>query len=246
MGWPLQIDPCPIREAVAEIRFETKIPPDAVFGVVYNELSNLYGVLEPLPIIQIPEAVRSMDQNLIFQPHYRMRRQNFVTQVGPRVFSVAMMQPYSKWETFLKEIRDVFQKIGSLGFIESVIRVGLRYINIFEIDILSELNLSLTIIDNEITSEEAVIRTVLPKDDFSVSLSVVNKANLIDSIVKMGNISVIDIDVFSEKKSNDFFKEINGNFEKAHSLEKEIFFGLLKPDFLSQLNPVYEGAKKND
>ena len=37
MKIPKRINPCPIIEAIVEIRFEANIPPDAVFGVIYNE-----------------------------------------------------------------------------------------------------------------------------------------------------------------------------------------------------------------
>jgi hypothetical protein len=45
--------------------------------------------------------------------------------------------------------------------------------------------------------------------------------------------------------------EIDGDFrlalesflERAHTSEKEMFFKLLKPDFLETLNPVYDHEK---
>ena len=71
MRLPKALDPSPIKEAVVEIRFETPLPSEAVFGVVYNAIHDGYPELEKLPILQVPEAVRAADPNLMFQPHYR-------------------------------------------------------------------------------------------------------------------------------------------------------------------------------
>jgi hypothetical protein len=43
MKLPVSISPCPIVESVTEVRFETTVPEDAVFGLVYQALkADLY------------------------------------------------------------------------------------------------------------------------------------------------------------------------------------------------------------
>ena len=102
---PKGIDPCPIKEAIIEIRFESVLPPDAVFGVVYNELKDIYKTPEPLPIMQLPASVRDQDKNLHFQPYYRIKRDNFLLQIGPQMLSLAVTA-YSTWVEFLGEKPD--------------------------------------------------------------------------------------------------------------------------------------------
>jgi len=34
---PKSIETCPIIEAIFEIRFESTVPGDAIFGIIYNE-----------------------------------------------------------------------------------------------------------------------------------------------------------------------------------------------------------------
>lgn len=38
----------------------------------------------------------------------------------------------------------------------------------------------------------------------------------------------------------DLFQNGLAKFGEAHQFQKQIFFGLLKPEFLATLNPVYE------
>lgn len=237
---PKQINPCPINQAVVGIRFDSSLPPDAVFGVVYNKLKDSYKSAEQLPILQIPEAVRNNDSNLLYQPHYKLTRDHYAFQVGPKVISLAITdQKYTTWESYYEEIQNVFQKIREIDFISDVLRVGLRYINIFADDIWKNINISVKVIENEITGEEIFLRTVLPKDEYKVLLQTGNQLNLEENNQIVGRASLIDIDTFIEGENINFFEDMNSILEKEHSIEKEVFFGLLKDDFLKSLSPEY-------
>ncbi len=72
MTLPIKIDPCLIIDALVEIRFSTKIHPNAVFGLLCNALQTDFEKVENLPILQLPDSVRSSDPNLQFKPHYRI------------------------------------------------------------------------------------------------------------------------------------------------------------------------------
>jgi uncharacterized protein (TIGR04255 family) len=51
--------------------------------------------------------------------------------------------------------------------------------------------------------------------------------------------SVIDIDVIREHNITNIDELIIG-INNAHSIGKDLFFSLLRPEFLESLNPVYE------
>ena len=70
MAAPKKITPCPIIESVVEIRFDSAIPAEAIFGVVYNAFNDIFPN-KPinLPILQIPEQIRNSDPNLQYKPH---------------------------------------------------------------------------------------------------------------------------------------------------------------------------------
>jgi uncharacterized protein (TIGR04255 family) len=237
---PKQISPCPINQAVVEVRFNSCLPSDAIFGVVFNKLKDSYKEAVPLPILQIPEAVRNQDPNLLFQPHYRLIKDYYALQIGPKVISLAITdQNYTTWEKYYKEIHEVFNNIKEIGFISEVLRVGLRYINLFVNDIWENINISVKIIGDEIASEEIFVRTLLSRDEYKINLQTGNQLKLEgnNQVVERG--SVIDIDTFIQGERIEFFENMNSILEKSHTIEKEIFFGLLKDKFLESLNPEY-------
>ncbi len=55
--------------------------------------------------------------------------------------------------------------------------------------------------------------------------------------------SIIDIDMsnsgVSTQTSKQFFQEVDALLEQGHDTQKDLFFRLLKPEFLATLNPVY-------
>ena len=124
MQLPKKITPCPIEEVVVEIRYESLLPAEAIFGVVYNALNNSYPNLEPLPILQIPEFIRTQDPILIFQPHHRLRRDNYSLQIGPKVISVVVGKEYPGWIAYKSEIHAVFGKLDELLRCGKVITLG--------------------------------------------------------------------------------------------------------------------------
>jgi uncharacterized protein (TIGR04255 family) len=57
------------------------------------------------------------------------------------------------------------------------------------------------------------------------------------------NGSVIDLDSFTTEHSGEFTTSLSSFLDSAHQAEKELFFKILKPEFISTLSPVYEDEK---
>ena len=130
---PKKIEPCPILEAVIELRFSTSFPHDAIFGIIYKEFKDLYPKVEPLPILQLPEIVRREDKNLLYKPYYKLHsRDSYILQVGARMISLVRLAPYSGWREFSERFRYIAKKVDELKIIDSYVRIGIRYINEFE------------------------------------------------------------------------------------------------------------------
>ena len=110
MDIPTKITPCPIVEAIAELRFVTNLPDDAVFGVIYNKFHDEFEGPEKLPVLQLPEAIRSQDPKLKYSPHYKFNKGDYIMQVGPKVFSLANVNDYVAWDRFSEKIKEVNEK----------------------------------------------------------------------------------------------------------------------------------------
>jgi uncharacterized protein (TIGR04255 family) len=231
---PKAIKPCPILDALFEIRFTSKIHPSAVFGMIYNVLQSDFPEVKNLPILQLPEAVRATDPNFKFKPHYRISNKKFITQIGPNVVTISSFPNYAGWSEFSKQIFSILDRIEKVGIINAVTRIGIRYINFFDNDIFKDIDLKISIRNNDITYRNTIIRTEIEQDSFKSSLQVANNANHNN---KLG--SIIDIDTFTESNLKDFFAKKETLISSGHIKEKELFYSLIKEDFLKTLNPTY-------
>ncbi|MCK9450848.1 MAG: TIGR04255 family protein [Bacteroidales bacterium] len=234
MTLPKAINPCPILDASVEVRFTTKLHPSAVFGMIYNVLQTTFPKVENLPILQLPEAVRATDPNFKFKPLYRISNPNFVAQIGPDVLAISSFPNYVGWDMFSKQIFSILDRIEKVGIIGTVLRIGIRYINFFDNDIFKNIDLKISIGKNNIAYENTIIRTEIEQGDYKSSLQVANNANQNN---KLG--SIIDIDTYTESNLTNFFKDKDDLISGAHAKEKELFFSLLKGEFLKTLNPTY-------
>ncbi|MDR1748905.1 MAG: hypothetical protein LBR47_07580, partial [Spirochaetaceae bacterium] len=52
---------CPVHEVVYELKFIPSVPPDAVFGIIYSRIQELFTNFVPLPVLQAPEKQRNTD-----------------------------------------------------------------------------------------------------------------------------------------------------------------------------------------
>jgi len=238
---PKKIEKCPIIEAVVEIRFSSDLPSDAVFGVIYKAFQSDFPTKPlSLPILQIPETIRSQDPNLIFKPHHQLVKDNIVFQIGPRVMSLANKLDYMGWTKFSKVIKSYFERIISLGIITNIERFGLRYINFFSTnDIFDKIKLKVTNNEKPFINKNLFLKSVIESGGFTNTLQISDNASCKKND-KTEEGSVIDIDTYCDspkaKKSEDLFDLV----EKAHFEEKSLFFELLTEKFIASLTPIYE------
>ncbi len=233
---PRSIDPCPIIEAIFEVRFESSFPGDAIFGIVYNQFKDEYKNTEELPILQLPAAIRNQDPNLRFSPHYKMRKNNFIIQVGPNVFSLTNVQEYCGWDLFSREIYNTFTKVKGLDLIKRQLRMALRYINIFsDINIFEKSNLVISLNNRQLSQDKINLLAEIPYAHGTSNVKLINYAEArFESQIIAGSIVDIDTNVRYED-----FEDIRQAIESAHMEEKALFFNMLDDEFLRTLNPVY-------
>lgn len=230
---PKKIDPCPLEDAIVEVRFESTFPLNAIFGIIYNEFKDTFPQKpEELPILQIPQEIREKDKNLHYKPYYKLKKDDrFSFQVGPRVFSLISHKPYAGWDLFSKKLQDIVKKIKKLDILSSYLRVGLRYINSFDFNIFEQTNLSLNINEENLTNNKSYLLTEIATGKFKSTLQISNFAD-----IKGKKRSIIDIDAFLENPDGKIWKLL----EIGHKEEKRLFFSLLKKTFVkNELNPEY-------
>ena len=240
MTLPAKITPCPIIDALLEIRFVSTLPEkagSAVFGVVYNAFRDRYPDVDELPILQIPEPMRKDDPGFKFKPLYKASNKGYVLQVGPNVVTISSFPDYAGWEAFSREIYSVIDTLADLDVVKEVIRVGYHVINFFDKDIFPESNLRILIDGNPIDYRNTSLQTSFV-DEKARTNTVVMLKNEARFRGRQG--SIIDIDSYTlTEPVADFFGKAESIVENLHLSEKNAFFSLLSPSLLESLSPEF-------
>jgi len=237
---PLKIEPCPIVEAVLELRFVTQESWRTLPGLFFANIRDRFPEQADLPLASVPEEVRRSEPAFRFQPLVRFSNSQFFVQLGPQVVSlVTKTDAYPGWAAVETEITWLLQRLKIIGFISEAERLAARYINFFDFDIFPKLLLEVRTGGKHLKGADLSIATVLRQEPLVARLQVANRAFL-GAGTRPRHGSVFDLDVWVRALDFDLFENGLQKFREAHHLEKQIFFGLLKPDFLATLNPVYE------
>lgn len=240
MKIPAEIDPCPISEAIMEVRFESNFSEAPIFGMIFSQIKEKFSETEPLPILEVPIHVRNQDPNLKFLPLYRIyskETKNFIIQIGPNVFSVIVTNEYSGWKSFKELIDFGLKALENSGVVKKITRLGLRYINFFHGNILHKSNLNISLSNDDLADFHSNIRLEIPEGLFLNKLSInvpafkKDKDNLIKG-------SVIDIDTIREGDMPDFFSEKDAILEEIHNIEKKLFSRLLSEEYVKSLKKI--------
>lgn len=233
---PRKISPCPIVEAIFEMRFDSELPEDAIFGVLYSKFREDYKKVEQLPILQLPQVVRAQDPNLTYAPHYKLTSENTIIQIGPKVFSLVKVGDYIGWDKFSEQIQETHKKVEETGVVSSISRVALRYINIFEgINILTGTNFKAYLGDEPLNNEKINFSAEIPSSKSISQLKIINSAEAAISGKQIKG-SIIDIDSVVNPRDFDSFSSA---IDYSHTEEKTLFYKVLGEQFVKTLNPEY-------
>ena len=233
---PRKINPDLIEEAIVEIRFESEIPSQEVVDQLLVEFGKDYPVRKELPAAQFPSVIRDQDPQLRYLPIKQLIKGDLVLQIGGRAISCVNKKPYMGWTNLKEEVEDMAEKLKASNVVGEYKRLGIRYLNIFDVNILDKVNLAFTASGNHIVNEKIDLRLSLELNRFQAAIKVSNNVHaVINDRVIDG--SLVDIDAFIvDFQENELMTLI----EEGHLLEKKLFFALLKDSFVKErLNPEY-------
>jgi uncharacterized protein (TIGR04255 family) len=237
---PSHISPCPILEAAFEARFVSPQPWATMPGLLFAQIREKYPEQKTLPVAQLPEELRRQDPALMILPQIQFLSSSFVIQLGPRVVSlVTKLNAYPGWSAIAVELEWLVERLKAAGFVGETERLGARYIDFFGGDVFSALRFGLQIDEKPLEGLQTDITTFLRRDALSVRLHVSNGA-IVAAKEGPASGSILDIDAWFGSLDVDLFRNGLERFAEAHHAIKGMFFGLIKPEMLSKLNPTYE------
>jgi uncharacterized protein (TIGR04255 family) len=241
---PILIEPCPIVDATAELRFEAAVPPAVAVGLLYERVLIEFPKVSALPTIPFPDELRKSNPALMHQAQYRFESESFVVLIGPNVFAIGVNGRYTKWPIISRGFRAAFDLLRDTNIVGVPKRFGLKYMNFFPGNVFPNLNITLGIADAKITGEEIFLQATVLCQPFKILLQLATGTKITSSVLPIDpNMlgTLLTLDCFKDQASLDseFLANISENLDLAHAEEKQLFFRLLKNEFLQKLNPQY-------
>lgn len=236
---PTKITPCPIIETVIEIIYDRNldIDPNAIYGKIYDSLKDRYPTIETLPIFQLPEEIRLNDSNLKNKPWHKFCNDFIEVLVGGNVLVLVVKNEYKGWSYCINEINYVFNVFEEAKIFSSITRIGLKYVDLFNIPIINKIGINLSSTLSIDDRQEMQFRTVIPeKDGLNAIVAVMNNVSIEHLGENKPNVSLLDIDVFKVYESKDEcdYEKALIVLNNAHKYQKDLFFNLVHEKFLTE------------
>ena len=224
-----KLNPAPIIEAVVEIRFDSTLLSGNVVNKLLLEFGKEYSVKD-LPLLQIPEPIRDNDPQFQHLPVKQLIKDGLILQIGGRVISFVNKGDYIGWPSLKANVRLMVEKLRSANVASRYKRLGVRYLNVINSNILEHINLILATSEKQIIEEGVDLRLGFAHNQYRAKIRLSNNLRKIDKGEKITG-TLIDIDTFIEGFKED---DLLGLVDGAHTLEKQIFFALVKKDYIDK------------
>lgn len=237
---PKKLKKSPIKRAFIEIRYQSNFQDIAIYGKLY-EIFERYGndgrVIQS-PLLQLPKEIRESDPNLKYQELYScvddVDSLQYIFGIGGSVIKFTVQKGYSSWSDWESRFKPILESISKSNIVKSIDSVSFRCFDIFDRDVLNELNFSINFGDDIKSNEKLSVGTNFTVDDICVALNIGNRVSLNGKV--LSNHSMIDIECTKNIiGKNSFDDEFYALLQSEHELNKKVFFYLLKNSLLNTL-----------
>lgn len=237
MKLPVKIDDG-LKDTIVAIQYVSELPIGTDLGYFHMALK---GELKGFVNYNKPKPVQGLNLFIDENSNTFITSDESVKVVFSRgEISFNIVKSYFGWDEYFSKIKNILKLLVDTSVVTNISRIGVRYISQFEdTEIFEKINgnISLSFVPQKISG---VSRFELATEEFIILLTLTNRQRVPENISSAKFISVVDVDVF--KNFNNLltdYKDVVSVINKAHSIEKEVFFKLLDKDFLQTLNPKY-------
>ncbi|MBI5197838.1 MAG: TIGR04255 family protein [Nitrospirae bacterium] len=239
---PVRLNKEPLLEALWEIRFAGTRPSmlELLFGQIYKILSDRYTDIVRLPAADIPSPISEHDPSLKYVPRVRLEGGSYAIQIGEHVVSLSCRRPYSGWELFSREIRDLVGVLNRSALIEHLERFSLKYIDLIQLKQppdLTCLNIDLKLGGHQIDVSPIHLRSEIREESLFHIIQIVSPAQVtLQGDQKLVGV-LLDVDTIHPIGS---WGDVDDRLDMAHSASKRMFFDLLTRETIEKLEPEYK------
>lgn len=236
MKVPSSISPNPLFTSTVEIRFTSSINR---FDLL-NKMNSVFG--DKFPMIEegkIPYELKEQEEQFRYAADFVLKNEDFSISFSTKSISFENVSDYKYWDKYFSFIQDSLKQVFELNFIERIERCGVRYGSMLDGNKEPEsILIDLPKLEvNQLKSKFSGFQSIFKTDNGQLYLQISTNLKLVrDNVIKTG--LYIDIDA---SNSNQFQpnNEVFSIIDKLHTDQKELFFGLLKKEYLETLNPKY-------
>lgn len=242
MKLPREIFPNPLLTSKVEVRFVSKLQSDEILGLAYPKFSS---VLPTLRNSELPKEMKLKNDQLKYAPDFIMSNTDYSLSFSNNAIAFENVGGYKLWGNYYPFICQHLEEVIQLGIIDCIQVINVRYASLFD----GEFSLETVIKPPEINLvgyKEAMsfFNTVLVPlnyPDYTIHLQVARSAKAEKGDISKSGI-LIDINASysnKEKDANVSIERLYAIIDELHAQEKELFYTLLRPEFLASLNPKY-------
>lgn len=236
MSLPKKISPDRIKDAIVEFRVDYIKPYEVVLGLVLDEVINNKSYKYINTSNNVPLEIQEISGR-----RFLFYNDNIKFHLTSKTITINCYSTYISWSSYLQELKEVIGLINRVIDGVRIKRIGLRYVSEYvDVDLKDCLKFKFSFGFPEIASKHYSFNSEFPYKEGLIILTLRNmmpakQAN------KTINLSHIDIDVIKKDLDVNFIYDntLISLLEEVHSYEKEVFFNLLKEDFLQTLKPEY-------
>jgi len=239
MNLPKKITPDPLVQASVEIRVQTTLNADSVLETLYPIFAKDFPKVKPH---DIPSLIRQNEG--LYAPTFLFRNEKYSIGVAHNTILFEIINGYESWDIYFPIICENLDKINKLNIIKGISRIGIRYASVFETE--SDLSKIVNFTFANDMSEQGfnqtlqVYNAVYTKEKTQIVLQLAANAMIANSYGVVKNGPYIDIDCSVTNINGTTFDEnVFSLIKELHDDEKNIFYSLIKKDFLQTLNPQY-------
>jgi uncharacterized protein (TIGR04255 family) len=232
----------PLIEAVCELRFTSDKDSisDLLPGLIFQKLSERFPKIEKLPASNLPAFVLKSDPNLRYTPTIKLTGEPYSIMIGEHVFSLSCSRPYVGWDKFSLIIVELLTLIRETSLINHPERISIKYIDILpdtEKLTLESLNIDLQIGGNRITTAAVQLNTEINAAEYTHIIQIASPAKATLNNGQSFDGILISIDTMSQTIPDNFWLNLKDFIDRAHAINKSMFFSLLKDETIKLLEP---------
>lgn len=241
---PTSLEKQTILDAISEVIFDNEEDIEVLFSKTYNILDEKGWGFEKMPIMNLSPEIRRNDKTFLIAPHYKFTKDNINIFIGPSVFAFSLsgLESYTGWKDYKNNLSEAIKDLEKVFFHLNIKQISMKYIDFFkELNIFE--NLEIQINDDfysDLYGECEDSKQYTKKFEYNnlhIQTTIDNGISLnfqnSNEVVKG---SIVDINI---GKANIKVSEIMNEFDSIHKEIKNIFFNLLKDDFIESMIPTY-------